>query len=380
MSKSLDDILGGDFAEPKTLDATIKSVAGNVAKNLTTIGSLVVVFAFILIFLFDIELNTKLTVRLAADAVVSAVLFQFFRAFQGEDGRKSGKADKDYLDSKQRYAGKLNDLHRIGTSKIQAFCDEYVAENLRVRRVKILHQARVDFSAYEANYINADKRTIMRTKELTRKQRLAVVAANNLRPAVLTPDMIVLGDFGSEMSASIMTPPSVKDKRQVQGGLFATILMATFSSVIAFGGSATPTAAKAVYCLLKLCFMLFQGIKERYQKHILYSVDAVKYNDWLSAMIGRYEDFFAKAKEAMTHDADQIHCDDVEGHRGHIERGEPIGDAAADHEGSVQRGSVRVCDSGSDEARPACAVPAEKVDRREVLARPPFAWEGISRY
>lgn len=326
MSKTFDDLLDADLSEPKSIDATIKQFAGNVAKNLTTIGSVVVIFAFICIFLFDLEVNTKVTVGLAADAVVSAILFQFFRSFQGEDGRKSGKADPDYIESKHRYEERVKDLPRIGTERMQDFCDYYVAENLRTRRVKILHPARVDYALYEAKYIDVNKRTVMKDKRLTRKQRLAVVSANKLHPAVLTPDMIVLGDFGSDLNAAILTPPSVKDKRQVKGGTVATVLMALFSSALAFGATAAPTLAKAVYCFLKLCFMLFQGIKERYQKHILYSVDAVKYNDWLTAMIGRYEDFSSREKEESCHDENPLHRNDSLRDRTDLPRGESIRD------------------------------------------------------
>ena len=79
MAKTFDEFLDGEYAEPKTIDSTIKQMAGTVARNLTTIGSVVVIFAFVCIFLFDLELNTKLTVGLAADSVVSAILFHFFR-------------------------------------------------------------------------------------------------------------------------------------------------------------------------------------------------------------------------------------------------------------------------------------------------------------
>lgn len=337
MSKTFDELLDGEFAEPKSIDSAIKQMAGTVAKNLTTVGSLVVIFAFVAIFLFDLELNTRLTVGLAADALVSAILFHFFRAFQGEDGRKSGKADPDYVASKNRYAERLKDLPRIGTDRMQDFCDEYVADNLRARRVKILHPARVDYAAYEEKYMDADKRTVMRDTSLTRKQRLAVVAANELHPAVLTPDMIVLGDFGADLNASILTPPSVRDKRQVQGGIVTTVLMAVCSSALAFGATAAPTLAKAVYCFLKLCFMLFQGIRERYQKHILYSVDAVKYNEWLTAMIGRYEDFSARAKEELPYDKNPIQRDDSLGDRADLPRGESVRCADGDAAQSVQQ-------------------------------------------
>ena len=337
MSKTFDDFLSGDLSEPKSIDSTIKHMAGTVAKNLTAIGSFVVILAFICIFLFDLELNPKITVGLTADAVVSAILFQFFRTFQGEDGRKSGKADHEYIESKAKYEESLKDLSQIGTDKLQAFCDEYVSTNLRARRVKILHPVRVDYSVYEAKYLNLDKRSIRRCKELTRKQRVAVEAANSLHAAVLTPDMIVLGDFGAELNASILTPPSVKDRRQVRGGLLATVLMATFSSALAFGATAAPTVAKAVYCFLKLCFMLFQGIKERYQKHILYSVDAVKYNEWLSAMIGRYKDFSSRvnAEEVSAHDKDQIHGHDGKGDGADRQRGESVAGSDRDALGAV---------------------------------------------
>lgn len=360
MAKTFDEFLDGEFAEPKSIDSTIKQMAGTVAKNLTTIGSLVVILAFVCIFLFDLELNTKLTFGLAADAVVSAILFHFFRTFQGEDGRKSGKADPDYIASKDRYAERLKDLPRIGTERMQAFCDEYVAENLRARRVKILHPARVDFAVYKEKYENMGKRSVMRDKTLTRKQRLAVVAANELHPAVLTPDMIVLGDFGADMNASILTPPSVRDRRQVRGGIITTVLMAAFSSALAFSGAAAPTLAKAIYCFLKLCLMLFQGIKERYQKHILYSVDAVKYNDWLTAMIGRYEDFSARAKEESKDDKNTLHGHDGQGNGADRQRGESVRNADRDALGAVSGRPVQLRNLDGNAHEPAVFLPKEE--------------------
>lgn len=360
MAKTFDEFLDGEYAEPKTIDSTIKQMAGTVARNLTTIGSVVVIFAFVCIFLFDLELNTKLTVGLAADAVVSAILFHFFRAFQGEDGRKSGKADPDYVASKERYAERLKDLQKIGTDRMQDFCDEYVAENLKARRVKILHPARVGYAAYEALYMDVDKREVMRDNCLTRKQRLAVVAANNLRPAVLTPDMIVLGDFGADLNASIMVAPSVKDRRQVRGGVLTTVLMALFSSAIAFGATAAPTLAKAVYCFLKLCLMLFQGIKERYQKHILYSVDAVKYNDWLTAMIGRYKDFSTRAREVSAHDKDQIYGHDGQGNGADRKRGESVTSSDRDALRAVPGRPVQLRDLDGNAHEPAVVLPQKE--------------------
>lgn len=351
MSRSFDDLLD-EVAEPKTLDKSIKQMAGSVAKNLTTIGSLVVVFAFVCIFLFDLELNTKVTLGLAADAVVSAILFQFFRTFQGEDGRKSGKADKDYIDSKKRYEEKLQDVPRIGTEHMQAFCDAYAADNLKARRVKVLHPVRVDYATYQAKYIDADKRTVMKDKSLTRKQRAAIVTANSMHAALLTPDMLVLGDFGAELNSAILTPPSVKDRRQVKGGIAVTVAMATFSSAIAFGATAAPTLAKAVYCALKLCFMLFQGIKERYQKHLLYSVDAVKYNDWLTSMIDRYAAFARTENErakVRSNEKSEICRDDISRDAVDQRCGESDRDATGHHDAplSVEHVPVRNLPGGA---------------------------------
>lgn len=359
MSKTFDDLLDTDFSEPKSIDSTIKQLAGNVAKNLTTIGSVVVIFAFICIFLFDIEVNTKVTIGLAADAVVSAILFQFFRSFQGEDGRKSGKADPDYIASRSRYEEKVKDLSKIGTDRMQEFCDKYAADNLKARRVKILHPVRVGYALYESEYMDANKHTVMKDKRLTRRQRLAVVAANKMHAAVLTPDMLVLGDFGSELNSAILTPPSVKDKRQVKSGAAITILMALFSSAIAFGGTVAPTLAKAVYCFLKLCFMLFQGIKERYQKHILYSVDAVKYNDWLTAMIGRYEDF-SGAKGESRYDENPIHCNDNLGDRADLPRSESVEHTDRNAGAAVPGRHVQLRNIAGNAHEPAVVLPQKE--------------------
>lgn len=342
MSKSFDDIFG-DVSEPKTMDATIKQLAGNVAKNLTTIGSFAVIFAFILIFMFDINLKTEWTIAIAADVIVSTILFQMFRTFQGEEGRKSGKADPDFIESKKRYEEKAKTISDAGHEQMQAFCDEYVAENLKARRVKVLHPVRLDYATYAARYENVDKRTIKADKLLARKQKAAVMVANKMTPATLTPDMIVLGDFGSGLTASILTPPSERDKKQVMAGLIITVLLAGFTSFLAFDGSIKLTMAKVVYCMLKLCFMLFQGIKERYQKHILYSVDAVRYNDWLSAMVDRYHDFSRRKKEVEVSLDKNTVCGDDLAREGHDSKGrEPIGDTDGYHERSVPGGSVRV--------------------------------------
>ena len=42
MAKTFDEFLDGEYAEPKTIDSTIKQMAGTVARNLTTIGSVVI--------------------------------------------------------------------------------------------------------------------------------------------------------------------------------------------------------------------------------------------------------------------------------------------------------------------------------------------------
>jgi hypothetical protein len=345
MAKSFEDLLNGDLSEPKTMDATIKQIAGNVAKNLTAIGSFAVVFAFILIFMFDIDLKTKWTISIAADVIVSTILFQMFRTFQGEEGRKSGKADPDFIESKKRYEEKAKSVSDAGHEQMQAFCDDYVAENLKARRVKILHPVRLDYATYETRYEMADKRAIKADTRLTRKQKAAVLVCNKMTPATLTPDMIVLGDFGSGLTASILTPPSERDKKQVLAGMIITVALAAFTSFLAFDGSIKLTMAKVVYCLLKLCFMLFQGIKERYQKHILYSVDAVRYNDWLSAMIDRYHDFSRRKKEVeLTLDKNTVCGDDLAREGYDRQGGQPIGDTDEHHERTVQGRGVRVRD------------------------------------
>jgi hypothetical protein len=174
--------------------------------------------------------------------------------------------------------------------------------------------------------------------------------------------MIVLGDFGADLNASIMVAPSVKDRRQVRGGVLTTVLMALFSSAIAFGATAAPTLAKAVYCFLKLCLMLFQGIKERYQKHILYSVDAVKYNDWLTAMIGRYKDFSTRAREVSAHDKDQIHGYDGQGDGADRQRGESVTGSDRDALGAVPGRPVQLRHFNGNAHEPEVVLPQKESD------------------
>lgn len=246
-----------------------KTLRKTVGENMASFGCILVVILFVGYIWTDMKIDI-FSQRMLCDALVSVVSFIVVEDLMSRNGINCGKLYDEYVKVYADYLALKERVIAAGIAQLAEFCDEVVDKEYEAfvrRRCKSL---RIDYDEYRSL---ADK-----SKEELKgvpKGKLAVVMAlNQIKPIVLTPDLLLTdgtGESDTHRGVGISAKEYVKKSTKGWMNVTATVITCVFSASIAFFANAGASWGLVMYTVLKLallCWRMYKG----------YSAGAKAYN------------------------------------------------------------------------------------------------------
>ena len=222
-------------------------------------GSLITIF---IILVVGVVMTTEIRFDSAADfASLGLDFFVLLLCSYGmyvnlaASGTKQGLLSPDYINMQSRYDTLNEKINNGQRDKLIAFCEDYVAKELKSTRTIILANVGISYETYAEKYIGKDKID----EELTKLQRAAIKKANGVKPIKLTPDMIVTKTMGKPRRSPLGLAPSTKKVLVFSGKFSTTALTSLLTIWIALDVIMNPDWNVLVMALLRILTVVLNG-------------------------------------------------------------------------------------------------------------------------
>lgn len=238
-----------------------------------------------IVFVAIVVSTTDITVMTAFDWTVLGLSFFVFlfcayaMYVNGTgNGIRAGRKSETYLKAKSQYDDlKETIIMRKMQGRLPEFCRYYIEEELRNTRNSLLTEVGIDFSVYQEKYVGKDKEALEQLTVLSKSQVEAIVAANNVKPIKLTPEMILKRGRGSLHRNPLGIEPSKKRRIGYVWKFASTFAVAVLMVGITLQPKSDLTWGTFAEVILKLFPIVlngFTGYKNGYENIV---VDTVNY-------------------------------------------------------------------------------------------------------
>lgn len=183
-------------------------------------------------------------------------------------------AEKRFVELKERV------LENSRYSRLNEFCDYYIAEELKKTRMYYLIVASIGYDEYLEKYAKLSKSEIKTKTELTKLQQKAIIRANRVKQIRFTPDMMTTMQGKSSLVrfSLYLTPKAYR--RMAFGTKFVKMsLVAVAMSLIALQVILEPSWTVFAEVCLKLVTVVINGFDGRTMGYNNIVVDTVKFTN-----------------------------------------------------------------------------------------------------
>ena len=277
----------GEVIEQTT--AKKKKLMRGVLNNTGIFVGIFIIFVVIVVFTTDIKL-TSVFDWTALGLSFFVLLFCAFSMYVNcsDSGIKAGRASDTYNAAKVTYDElKKEIVERKMQGRLPEFCRYYIEEELRNTRNSLLTEVGIDFATYQERYVGKDKAALEQLTTLSKSQIAAILAANNVKPIKLTPEMILKRGRGASQRQPLGMLPEKKRGMDYGVKFIKTSLTSILLAVIGLDVIISPSWAMFAACLLKLFPVVlngFMGYKSGYENIV---VDTVNYMNDQSDLMRR---------------------------------------------------------------------------------------------
>lgn len=279
-ARTLGEVIEQNTAKKKRIVRGVMNYLG------TAIGTFII-FVAIVVSTTDI---TIMTVFDWASLGLSFFVFMFCAYAMyingSGNGIRAGRQSEIYLSAKKQYDDLKNEIiAKKMPCRLPEFCRYYVEDELRNTRNSILMEVGIDFAVYQERYVGMDKEDLKKVAGLSKSQIEAIVAANNIKPIRLTPEMILKRGRGGMQRNPLGMEPAKKRRLGYAVKFSSTFLVSVIVVTITLNPKSNLTWVTFVECILKLFPIIlngFMGYQSGYESII---VDTVNYmNDQADLM------------------------------------------------------------------------------------------------
>ena len=212
---------------------------------------------------------------------------------QFDSGMGVGKQSNTYINATTKYANLKQEVVNEGIDyRMNEFCVWYIKEELRGARSSLLAASGVSYATYEP-YIGMDSETILGTEGLSEQQKTAIISANELKPIVLNPDMIMQRESVSKRRTKPKRTPTFKRYTKVSFRLVRLFVNAALISAVSFNVFIDPSLATLAATAFKVLFVVLNGVAGYKEGLTNITVDTV---DYIGEQIDYLNQFIAWAK------------------------------------------------------------------------------------
>ncbi len=271
MAWNLEDISKDDLRADKKQEFNSRqiNVARSLGENMASFGCILVVILFVGYIWTDMKIDV-FTERMLCDALVSVISFIVVEDLMSRNGINCGKLYGEYIKAYSDYLSLKERVISAGITHLAGFCDETVEKEYEAYLRKRCRELRIDYEEYKSLSGKARKEM----KRLPKWKVGAVMALNQIKPIVLTPDLLLTdgtGEHDSHRGIGISAKEYVKRSTKGWANITVTLITCTFSASIAFFANAGASWGLVMYTVLKLsllCWRMYKG----------YSAGAKAYN------------------------------------------------------------------------------------------------------
>lgn len=250
--------------------------------NARTLMMVFILFTVVVVMTTDIRFVTISSIRdLGLEFFL--ILFASYAMYVccADGGTVAGIATDVYKAAEKRFVElKERVLENSRYSRLNEFCDYYIAEELKKTRMYYLIVASIGYDEYLEKYAKLSKSEIKTKTELTKLQQKAIIRANRVKQIRFTPDMMTTMQGKSSLVrfSLYLTPKAYR--RMAFGTKFVKMsLVAVAMSLIALQVILEPSWTVFAEVCLKLVTVVINGFDGRTMGYNNIVVDTVKFTN-----------------------------------------------------------------------------------------------------
>jgi hypothetical protein len=257
----------GDFQ--KKYNATSKGIARLFGTNVALFVCILLPILLIGFIWTDFGIPTIGT-KFISEGIVTVALFVIGEVMMSKIGADGGKLDTEYTTARNDFITLVNNVHDIGTSFLNLFCDWQIDvefEHATITRLRSLHITQADWEKVK----DMPKKELV--KKYGRKKAHKILALARLEPIELN-DGILLFDGSNDLSRGGI-PISGEGYLHKKTHSAKMVLSSIFTGLLTVSAAITLTSdiswARVVYTFFKLVVLL-------YRMAVGYNMGAKAYN------------------------------------------------------------------------------------------------------
>lgn len=259
-----------------------RKISKLISGNARTLMIAFILFAVIVVMTTDISLITVSSIK---DFGLEFFLLLFasyaFYVVNADGGTSAGLATEEYKGAVKRFEElKAQALENARYSRLNEYCEYYIAEELKKTRMHYLVVASIRYDEYLEKYAKLSGREIKALAELTELQKRAVIKANRVKQIRFTPNMMTTmqGKGAFTRFALTVTPKMLKDF--AFGTKFIKMSFAALGmSLIALQVILEPSWTVFAEVCMKLVAVVINGFDGRTMGYSNIVIDTVSYTN-----------------------------------------------------------------------------------------------------
>lgn len=261
----------------QTLPLEKRSVSKLILGNIRTLMIALILFTVIVVMTTDIKLVTISSITdLGLEFFIILVSSYMMYVCCADGGIERGFKTSTYIESKKRYDELKAKIEENYIEKMGEFCEDYIAEELKRSRKKILSSACISYEEYEREFLKLSPREVRALTTLTERQKTAVIKASKLRRIRLTPDMLLTQSRTGRFRSPLAYSPEACKNLTFGAKFIKMALMSACMTLIALDIIIEPSWTVFAQVCLKLVTVVINGVdgdKEGFRNIAVHSVN-----------------------------------------------------------------------------------------------------------
>jgi hypothetical protein len=283
-----DDALARAGGRPKAISRELLNNAG-------VYFSIFIVFAVIVIATTDISVSSFSDMAaLGLDFFLLLFLSESMYINCSDSGMRHGQLTQIYIDAQERYEQikkKATDIKYY--PHLYTFCSKYVEDELRAARTFILQSVGISYEEYEAQYLGKSESHVRSSWGPSGPQKTAIVKANAMVSAELTPEMLLRKGKGYKRQSPLGMRPETKKNLNFFFKFVEKFVITLGISVIVLDVVAEPSwvlFASVCMKLISVALSGFGGYKFGYDNIVIDTVEFMNDQSYLLEQAVQFAD------------------------------------------------------------------------------------------
>lgn len=268
--------------ELEKISAEKKKITQYILGNARTLLIVFILFSVVVVMTTDIKFLTISSIK-DIGLEFFLILFASYAMYVtcADGGTASGLATDLYKESVTRFNGlKEQILENSRYSRMNEFCEHYIAEELKKSRMHYLIVASITYEDYLATYSKLSRNELKQRTELTDLQRKAIDKANRVKQIRFTPDMMTTMQGKSAFSRFVLyITPKAQRTFAFSTKFVKMSFLAIGMSLIALKVVLEPSWTVFAEVCMKLFTVVINGFDGRTTGYNNITVDTVNYTN-----------------------------------------------------------------------------------------------------